>query len=68
MKRYTTNKDWNVVIKRLIRNGWIYQRGGKHGRLVPPNGARTVTVSNSPSDRRSLKNFLCLVKQIVRAD
>mgnify|MGYP003146002581 FL=1 len=58
MKRYSSDKDWNVLIRRLVRHGWTYKRGGKHGRLTHPEWSRTVTVPISPSDRRSLKNFL----------
>ncbi|GGB82207.1 hypothetical protein GCM10011352_05020 [Marinobacterium zhoushanense] len=58
MRRYSSNKDWNECIKRLVKLGWIYSRGRKHGRLTHPDGSRILTVSNSPSDRRSLQNFM----------
>lgn len=58
MKRYSSNKDWDERIRRLVKRGWKYQRGRKHGRLTNPDGSRTLTVSSSPSDRRSLKNFM----------
>ncbi|MBY5963627.1 type II toxin-antitoxin system HicA family toxin [Marinobacter hydrocarbonoclasticus] len=47
-----------MLIKRLIRHGWTYKRGGKHGRLTHPECSRTLIVPISPSDRRSLKNFM----------
>lgn len=60
--KYSSNKDWDGCIRRLVKLGWKYRRGGKHGRLTHPNGVRTLTVSCSPSDRRSLKNFMRYVE------
>jgi len=57
MQKYSTNKDWNVYIRELVKRGWTYRRGSKHGRLSHPDGTRTLTVSCTPGDRRSLKNF-----------
>lgn len=58
MKRYSSNKDWNIVIRRLVKLGWRYRRRGKHGRLTHPEVAQTLTVPISPSDRRGLQNFM----------
>lgn len=58
MRRYSSDKDWNVLIRRLVRLGWRYRRGGKHGRLTHPDFSRTLIVPISPSDRRSLQNFI----------
>lgn len=58
MKKYISNKEWNVVIKGLVKLGWSYRRGGKHGRLTHPDFSRTLIVPISPSDHRSLQNFM----------
>ena len=55
--RYTSNKDINKLIKRLIRNNWEFKHRSKHGRIISPDGALRITVSKSPSDHRSLQNF-----------
>lgn len=64
--KYSTRKDVNVAVNGLVREGWIYFRGGKHGRLRHPSGQPTLTVSRSPSDRRALDNFLHDVKRARR--
>jgi len=62
VKRYSSNKDRNIVIRRLVKLGWRYRRGGKHGRLTHPDCSKTLIVSNSLSDHRSLKNFMRTVR------
>jgi hypothetical protein len=61
MKRYSSNKDWNFCIRRLVKLGWSYKRRGKHGCVRPPDGSRSLFVPCTPSDRRALKNFKSLV-------
>lgn len=55
--KYCSNKDIDQMIRQLIRQGWCFQRGGKHARLTSPNGRRSLTVPTSPSDHRSINNF-----------
>lgn len=55
--RYSTNKDIDQVIRQLVRQGWSFCHGGKHGRLRHPQGSPTLIVAKSPSDWRSLHNF-----------
>ncbi len=57
--KYSSNKELDQLIRQLVRQGWHFRRGGKHGRLTHPNGRPTMTVAKSPSDRRSFHNFLC---------
>jgi len=64
--KYSTRKDLNVAVNGLVREGWVFYRGGKHGRLRHPSGSPTLTVSRSPSDRRSLDNFLHDVRRASR--
>jgi hypothetical protein len=61
MKRYSSCKDWNQKIQHLIKLGWSYKRRRKHGCLISPDGYRKVTIPCTPSDYRSLKNFLSLI-------
>lgn len=55
--KYCSNKEIDQLIRQLIRQGWCFYRGSKHGRLTHPSGLPTLTVARSPSDFRSLDNF-----------
>lgn len=56
MKRYTACKDINKLIRRLLQQGWVYRRRGKHGALIAPAG-NVVTIPTTPSDSRTLYNL-----------
>ena len=63
--KYSTSKDVDSLVRSLLREGWrFHRRGRKHGRLTPPSGYLFVTVSCTPSDRRT---FLNLRSQVRRA-
>ena len=63
MKQPTTDKDLNAFIAQCRKRGARFQRAGKHGKLILPNG-RFVVVSISPSDsRRAIKNARQQVKR-----
>lgn len=55
--KYCSNKDINKLICQLIRQGWSFQHGSKHGRLTHPDKQRVLIVAKSPSDFRSFSNF-----------
>lgn len=55
--KYCSNKEIDQLIRQLVRQGWRFHRGSKHGRLVHPDGWPTATVVKTPSDHRSLQNF-----------
>jgi len=55
--KYSSNKDLDNLIRQLLRQGWRFNKGNKHGRLTHPNGWPTLTIAKSPSDYRSLLNF-----------
>jgi predicted RNA binding protein YcfA (HicA-like mRNA interferase family) len=63
--KYCSNKDIDQLIRQLIRQGWSFRRGGKHGRIIHPDGRQTLTVANSPSDYRSLRNFQRDLRRII---
>jgi len=56
MKKFTSNKDFNVYIKHLCKAGCVFVRGKKHSKLIAPTG-KVVVVPGSPSDKRALDNF-----------
>lgn len=55
--KYCSNKEIDQLIHQLVRSGWRFYRGRKHGRLTHPSGRPTLTVASTPSDFRSLQNF-----------
>lgn len=55
--KYSCSKDIDLIVRRHIDSGWRYQRGKKHGSLVPPTGWPRVVIPGTPSDWRSLRNF-----------
>ena len=55
--KYCAMKEIDSLVKGLVRQGWSFQRGGKHGRLRAPSGRATLTVPGTPSDRRAFLNF-----------
>ncbi len=54
--RYSTDKDINRLVSKMIRSGWTFDRG-RHGKLRPPIGSEFITVPKPPSDRRSFQNL-----------
>jgi predicted RNA binding protein YcfA (HicA-like mRNA interferase family) len=61
--KYSSQKDIDKAIRGLLREGWSFWRGSKHGRLRAPSGRNTVTVSVTPGDRNALKTFYANVKR-----
>lgn len=63
--KYSANKDINVIVRNLIRQGWSFYWGAKHGRLRHPLGQPILTVPKTPSDNRAPLNFSRDVKRIL---
>lgn len=45
------------IVSQLVRQGWQFRRGRKHGRLYAPLGGGVLTVPGTPSDSRAWLNF-----------
>lgn len=54
--KYSNDKDMNREIRALVRKGWQFKMGRKHGRLISPAGGN-ICVPSTPSDRRALCNL-----------
>lgn len=65
MKKFSSDKDIQKCVVTLIRSGWVYMRGRKHGKLVSPEGKK-IAVPGSPSDKRAYKNFVRDIKRLAR--
>lgn len=55
--KYSAAKEINTLVQKLVKDGWTYWRGGRHGRLQAPSGHPTLTIACTPSDRRAFQNF-----------
>jgi hypothetical protein len=64
--RYSSDKDVDRLIRRLVRDGWHFREGAKHGRLSPPEGGPSMVVAKSPSDWRSIYNVRRDLRRIMR--
>jgi hypothetical protein len=53
---YSNDKNIASLVRSLVRAGWRYQMGGRHGKLISPAGRR-LPVPGTPSDFRAFDNF-----------
>lgn len=65
--KYCATKEIDHFIKNLIKEGWSFRWGGKHGRLSSPNGKTKLSVPCTPSDRRAFLNFTRDVRRAIEA-
>lgn len=63
--RYSTDKDIQTLVTRLLRSGCHFEKG-RHGKLRPPIGKGFVTIPCTPSDRRSFQNFRRDIRRLER--
>ena len=55
--KYSSSKEFDVLVRQLLRQGWSFSRGKKHGELRPPMGHQMLIVPGTPSDIRAILNF-----------
>lgn len=66
MRRYSTSKEINIFVRQLVRDGWSFQNGGRHGRLYAPARAAILSVPCTPGDKRAFINFRQDVRRVLR--
>lgn len=66
MRKYSASKEINVLVRQLIRDGWSFRKGGRHGRLCSPAGLATLSVPCTPGDRRAFDNFRQDVRRVLK--
>jgi len=64
--RYSKDRDIDGTVKELIKQGWRFYQGRKHGRIKHPRGQATITIPKTPSDHRSAINFSSQVRRLER--
>lgn len=64
MTRYTQCKDMNLVVDKLVKQGWVFTRGA-HGRVTHPSG-KYLTFSVSPSDKYAFRQLERDVRRLLK--
>jgi hypothetical protein len=62
--RYSNNKEVADLVRALVKKGWRYMNGKKHGRIIAPDG-RKLAVPGTPSDWRASMNFQQDVRRLA---
>lgn len=60
--RYSKDKKIDAVVRQLLRSGWRVKSSNRHVRLENEVTRDCITVPCSPSDRRSVQNWLHQLK------
>lgn len=67
MKRYSSCKDIQKLVRRLLSEGWAFKQGGRHDRIKPQQGRGFLLVPGTPSDHRAFLNFSRAAKRLDAA-
>jgi hypothetical protein len=65
--KYCGCKEIDVLVRKMVRDGWTYSRGGKHGKLRDRFSRVFLTVPVSPSDYRAVLNFKRDLRRLCRS-
>ncbi len=63
--KYSSGKEIDALVRRLVQEGWHFRRGSRHGQLYSPRGWPRVIVPTTPGDRRAFMNFRQDVRRIM---
>lgn len=63
--KFSSDKDINRFAKHLVRHGWRFKQGRKHGKLLPPESPEMVVIPSAPSKKRALQEMESTVKRIA---
>ncbi|PPI78615.1 hypothetical protein DXI23_19595 [Marinobacter flavimaris] len=64
--RFSSDKDIHLFAKHLVRHGWVFKQGKKHGKLLAPKSKGMVVIPSTPSKRRALQEMMATVSRIER--
>lgn len=65
--KYSSDKDINKYVKKLITSGWSIEKTSKHWRLVSPTGIKYI-FSGTPSCSRAAVIFQSHIKRILKEE
>lgn len=63
--KYSNSKKIDSKVKMLIRGGWTFKKGKKHGHVRSPWGTGILVIPSTPSDWRSFQNFERDLRRII---
>ncbi len=65
MRKFSSCKEIGALVSKKVDQGWLFQNGKRHGKLISPFGP-FLRVPCSPSDKRAFQNFRRDMKAIER--
>lgn len=63
--KYSKNDSINAQVKLLIKQGYRYKRGSKHGALISSDGKKRISIPGTPSDWRASRQFRAEVNRRI---
>lgn len=64
MKKFSSDKHIHQHIKKLIKEGWTFNRRSKHSELRSKDGKQKIFLSVTPSDKRAYMKFKSNLKKM----
>jgi len=64
--KFSSDKDINLFAMYLVKSGWRFKRGKKHGKLLAPESREMVVVPSTPGKKRALQEMESTVRRIDR--
>ncbi len=61
--KYSKSRSIAAFVAMLLREGWHYDAGRRHGKLTSPGGRR-IAVPGTPSDHRAFLNFRSDIRRL----
>jgi hypothetical protein len=62
--KYSSDKDVKKFAQKLVREGWGFKRGKKHGKLIAPGRRGIVVLPTSPSSKRAIQELAWVVRNL----
>lgn len=66
MSKFSNDKNINIYVKQLVKQGWQIRKGKKHDVLIAPNNRRHA-IPSTPSDYRAFLNFMRDIRSLIGA-
>jgi|AntDeeMinimDraft_4_1070355.scaffolds.fasta_scaffold00675_11 hypothetical protein len=63
--KYSSDKDVHKFARNLVKHGWEFKRGKKHGKLIAPGRRGVVVIPTSPSTNRAVQEVAWAAKRVA---